>query len=239
MMRLISSWWALTALLTATSTTKQVQAALRGRPTKVLVQVYDEALCGGCHEFILNQLIPVYAELTETVLDVEVVPFGNAKIKDPADPATLQCQHGVAECDANSYQQCAAALYPTARRYLPFVACLYETLPMGHADEPFDATVFATCAVQSVLDWSSLQACHDDPDQAWLLQLDAQAKTPTDHQYVPWILVDGQHYALEDPDVGDFLSVVCAAYQAKGGTHPACPNATAVGVTVASSVTMT
>ena len=195
----------------------------------VSVQVYDEALCIGCQEFILNDLVPTFELLGETVMDLQIVPFGNAQIADENDPTSLQCQHDAAECDANSYQQCAATLYPIASRYLPFIACCYENLEMGHFHQLFPTAIFADCARRSALDWASIQQCHDDNDLAWQLQLDAFHATPADHEYVPWIVIDGAHYEMDD-EADAFFKAICIAYVAKGGHHTACSDVMATTV---------
>jgi hypothetical protein len=191
----------------------------------VVVQVYDEALCIDCQQFILEQLRPAYATLGPGVIDLRMVAFGNAQLDDPTNPESLTCQHGVAECDANSYLQCATALYhPAVYRYFPFVVCLYERLVMGGRRlEPFPAALFAACAQETALDWPALRTCHDDAEWAWQLQLQAWAETlPTQHTYVPWVVIDGEHYDMEESR-DDFFNVVCEYYTTKGGTHPACP----------------
>ena len=194
----------------------------------VVVQVYDEALCVDCQRFILEQLRPAYETLGPTVMDLRMVAFGNAHIEDPTNPDSLTCQHDQAECDANSYLQCAAALYPVTYRHFPFVACLYEQLDMGQRATPFPTTLFAACAQETALDWKLLQQCHDK--DAWQWQLQAWAETmPTGHTYVPWVVLDGKHYDLEQPRT-DFFSVVCEIYKATGGMHPACPVSTAAVV---------
>jgi len=222
-----------TLLLLVASLLSEVHAGLRpSRATPpVSVRVYDEALCIDCHDFILDELIPAFHVLGETVMDLIVIPFGNARIEDENDPSTLTCQHGMAECDANLYQQCAAAIYSMASRYLPFVGCLYSELTMGHRSEVFPTHIFAECARRSALDWAAIKQCHDDDDLAWTLQVDAYHTTPSEHTYVPWIVVDSDLYDMDHHESGDFFVIICAAYHAKGGRHPACPStALAVGI---------
>ena len=227
--RLLFLCWTVTAAAAAASgsATSLFLRTQGGVAPVVTVQVYDEALCIGCHDFILNELVPTFELLGETVMDLQIVPFGNAHIADENDPTSLQCQHDAAECDANSYQQCAATLYPTASRYLPFIACCYQNLKMGAVHKLFPTALFADCARRSALDWASIQQCHDDDDLAWQLQLDAFHATPADHEYVPWIVIDGEHYEMEDDETDAFLKAICAAYLAKGGHHSACSDAVA------------
>jgi interferon gamma-inducible protein 30 len=184
---------------------------------RVRVQAYTEALCTGCAHFMLESLIPTYDKLGGDVIDLEWVPFGNAKLLD-ADHI-LECQHGEAECDANSWEQCAVYVYKDKPQvYLNMLKCLEKALPMGHQDTPFDESIFQKCA-GCCTDFSKIKECHDNPMLAWQLQSQANQATPDDHQYVPWVVVNGQFLDVENDDL---LQVICKEYTAGGGSHPSC-----------------
>lgn len=194
---------------------------LPGEVEPVKLKVLVESLCPGCRQFMLKELFPTYQLLGPAAIDLEVVVFGNAQID--VDAKELDCQHGPAECDANSYEQCAVAIYPHAYRYLPYLHCLDEELEMGYHDEKFDAAVFSKCARKSTLDFQSIKECHNDKDQAWKLQKEASEQT-SDHDYVPWVEINGKHTFDEDKD--DLFTAICKAYrkQNKGqSAHPLCP----------------
>lgn len=165
----------------------------------------------------------MYHKLGATVIDLQVVPFGNAEYvpsKDDPKKRVLECQHGEAECDANSFEQCVAImLYPYPQRFLPYLHCLYDKLTPGYSDTPFDRSIFSSCAHNAALDWKSIAACHDSPETAKALQQVAYALTP-DHDYVPWIEINGKHVELKDDD--SFFKAVCKAYMEKGGSNPHC-----------------
>ena len=91
---------------------------------------------------------------------------------------------------------------------------------MAYSDELIDRSIYASCAKKSALDWKSIAACHDDPTRATALQQIAYALTSKDHQYVPWVEIEGEHAEMETDD--SFVKAVCAAYVKKGGSHPAC-----------------
>jgi interferon gamma-inducible protein 30 len=192
----------------------------------IKVQAYTEALCNGCGHFMLESLIPTYEKLGGDVIDLEWVPFGNAKLLSDADHHhTLECQHGEAECDANSWEQCAVHVYKdTPKVYMNMLKCLEKALPMGHRDEPFDESVFQECA-GCCTDFSKIKECHDNPMLAWQLQLQADQATPDDHQYVPWVVVNGQFFDVEKDDL---FQVICKEYTAGGGSHPSCNENTEV-----------
>lgn len=200
------------------------------KDVKVQVQLFDEALCIGCKHFVTEQLVPTFDILGPAIMEIDVIPFGNAMID--VDSKLLKCQHGEAECDANSYEQCASDIFPIASRYLPFIDCLYKVLPMGHADDPFDASIFAGCAKEAAMDWSTIKECHDDEERAWQLQVAAAQQTP-EHQYVPWVVINGE--TIDMNQEFDLLSYVCQAYMKAGGTNPACKGFAVAVEQVASS----
>lgn len=200
---------------------KQVKKATKSSSntiSPVQVQVYMESLCIDSKKFTLNQLKPAFELLGTSIMNLEVIIYGNAQLE--IDPPSLTCQHGPAECDANSYEQCAIDAFRYPARYLPFLECLFSTLPMGHRNESFDSSVFASCAQHSALDWTAIAQCHSDQDYAWNLQRQAAHQTPRDHTYVPWVVVNGKHSMNEDHD--DLIQVICKAYIEKGGSHSAC-----------------
>ena len=148
-------------------------------------------------------------------MNLEIVPFGNAKMDDKQ----VSCQHGVGECDANSYEQCMIYSYPDPNLYLPMLACLEEKLPMGKRESKFPVNVFEMCARNVSLDFAPIQECHDDVDMAWKILKQAADATSDYHDHVPWIEIDGIYM---NEETREFMEEICKAYQAKGGSHPAC-----------------
>lgn len=188
-----------------------------GASSPVEVLVCTEALCPDCEHFVADHLVSVYEELGPEVMNLKLVPYGNAKL---LANGTAVCQHGVGECDANIYELCAISLHPDPDKYLPFVQCLAENLPMGHADKPLDQKLFQDCATNSAgLWWSRILACHDIPKVATKMVQNAAAATPSDHTYVPWIEIEGDHM---DEEKQDFKEEICKAFVAKGGSDPKC-----------------
>ena len=181
----------------------------------VTVQAYTEALCIDCKHFIDQHLVSAYHKLGPKVINLQIVPFGNSKIL--LDEQRVVCQHGDAECDANSWEQCAVNDYDPST-YLRFIGCLETSLPMGRHNEPFPDDFFYDCADLAFLDFPSLKECHDDPLHRWNLQQQFAKKTP-DHDHVPWVVINGRYM---DEEKYDLLEEVCKEYTAQGGTHPAC-----------------
>jgi interferon gamma-inducible protein 30 len=179
----------------------------------VKVEVYVESLCIDSQLYMSEQLMPTFGKLGD-IMDLDLIVFGNAKLD--VENAKLECQHGFGECDANAYQLCARDIYPFANMYIPFDACLFKSLPMGHHDDPFAPNLFANCARLTALDWNALVSCHADERHVWELQLAAALDTPSYHNYVPWVEIDGQHI---DEDNVDLLSAICDAYNRTGGDY--------------------
>jgi interferon gamma-inducible protein 30 len=214
-----------------------VDATLRGTTTHihsfpaVQVTVFVEALCIDSKRYFNEQLVSTYDQLGSQVMDLNIVVFGNARIN--LANKTVQCQHGEAECDANSYDQCAVDIYPYPDRYLPYMTCLFNSLPMGRRSEPYPTAVFASCARHAALDAQVLQQCHDDPERVWELQKQTAAMNPSELNHVPWVELNG---AYMDEEQTDLLTGVCQLYIESGGLHPACGShveAEAVSVRVA------
>ncbi|KAG7346983.1 thiol reductase [Nitzschia inconspicua] len=182
----------------------------------VVVNAYTEALCIDCQHFFNNQLYETFHKLGPEVMDLNIVPFGNARLDEISQ--TVTCQHGDGECDANSWEQCAVE-HAIPRVYMEFFNCLEHALPMGHADDAFPDSVFLGCAaITDDLDDADLQRCHDNPMMWWQLQ-QKYAKATPEHDYVPWVLVNGKKI---DEENDNLLEVICREFQAGGGSAVAC-----------------
>mmetsp|Transcript_21401 Transcript_21401/g.30775 ORF Transcript_21401/g.30775 Transcript_21401/m.30775 type:complete len:146 (+) Transcript_21401:365-802(+) len=134
-----------------------------------------------------------------------MIPYGNALINTTAK--TVECQHGAGECDANVWELCAVKWFPSDQ-HLPFMECLTHSLPMGYHDEPFDPKIFEDCSEKAGLWFSRLKSCHDK--DAWAIQKDAADQTPDDHEYVPWVEINGSHI---DEEKVDLVTAICDAYE--------------------------
>jgi hypothetical protein len=193
---------------------------LRDTPL-VNVSVYVESLCIDSKNFFEQQLMPTFNKLGDDVMDINVVSFGNAFFNTTTDGGeVLHCQHGRAECDANGYELCAADIFGHSRS-VPFVACLFERLPMGHADTPYASSYFESCAQDTGLFWGVIENCHNDDARVSMLQKEAAKVTP-EHDHVPWIVINGLHVPEENMDL---LPEVCSRFEAAGGSSAACASA--------------
>jgi len=135
------------------------------------------------------------------IVNLTLVPFGNAKLSGNK----VTCQHGEQECQGNSWEQCAISEYPDAADYFPFYLCMEKA-----ADKMLNQV--QKCASSAKLDYSKLSACYNNKAQALALQKKAAADTPSDHQYVPWVLINGKK---SKSDGDKILKEVCKAYKGK------------------------
>ncbi|RZS03675.1 hypothetical protein BHM03_00033878 [Ensete ventricosum] len=81
--------------------------AVSGR--KVSLSLYYEALCPFCSSFIVNHLPKIFSNGLISIVDLDLVPFGNARL-DPN--GSISCQHGQYECLLNTVEACAISSWP-------------------------------------------------------------------------------------------------------------------------------
>ena len=184
---------------------------------KVSVGVFVESLCPGCKQDFAEQVFPAY-ELLQDIIDMNIVPYGNAEID--LEAKELECQHGEGECIANSYMQCAKDIYPYTSRYIPFFKCIME---YSDKENVLEDLLYRDCAVYAAVDLAAIKECHNDKDRVWDLQVKASKETPDDHEYVPWLTVNGKHF---DQDNLSLVEAICDAYSetvSHSKPYPACP----------------
>ena len=176
---------------------------------KVQVSLYHEALCGGCTYLLTHFLDDMHHnEDMMTMANFEVVSYGNARIIT-RDPPTFECQHGEEECYDNMVQLCA--MEHNKETYWDFLIALEK------AADYSDASV-KKIAEEYKLNGEEILTCAHGTEGP-LLHLAAADKTP-DHQYVPWLVVDGKH--IDSEKIQDqFVKTVCDAYK---GEKPAICN---------------
>jgi interferon, gamma-inducible protein 30 len=146
------------------------------------------------------------------IMNVTLVPFGNARFQD----GKLECQHGADECTVNSFEQCAITLYPKFSDHWPYYLCIEQaSASCGEGAGSCVIKHTESCAHSASLDYSKLWACVNDPTESLKLQHKFAKLTPDDHEYVPWVVVDGK---LSKSDGDKLTQEVCKAYK---GTKPA------------------
>merc|ERR1712002_419667 len=103
-----------------------VSAASVSTPS-VTIDLYYEALCGGCHHFIIEQLQPAMQKLGKYI-DVTIYPFGNAEFTERPDGGfDFECQHGEEECKANIQHNCMADAVKDQVQMVEILTCLEKS----------------------------------------------------------------------------------------------------------------
>lgn len=106
---------------------------------KVKLSLYYESLCPYCANFIENQLVKVFNTDLSTIVNLRLVPYGNAQIRGPDKTIICQVkvwhkmchlsglrfsysilcillQHGQNECYLNTIHACAINAWPDVVR---------------------------------------------------------------------------------------------------------------------------
>ncbi|XP_031271848.1 gamma-interferon-responsive lysosomal thiol protein isoform X2 [Pistacia vera] len=185
---------------------------------KVELGLYYESLCPYSANFIINYLVKVFEDDDLlSVVDLHLYPWGNAKIRN-GTKTTFDCQHGPSECLLNTVEACAIAIWPDVNEHFQFIYCV-ETLVYEHKYPEWE-----TCFEKLGLDPKAISDCYTSGNGTEL-ELHYAAETNSlepPHQYVPWVVVDGQPLY---EDYENFISYICKAYN--GTALPkACSNIT-------------
>ena len=171
---------------------------------KVKATLYYESFCPGCESLIRSQI----KDLRETpdvmaITDLELVPYGNARVIT-RDPPTFQCQHGDKECYGNYVELCAQKHFSEEKAW-QFIVC-------EETSTDFSEEGVKNCGKMALVDPDVILKCAKGTEGP-LLHLEAADKTPKDHQWVPWVVVDGKVRNREK-----VMDMICDAYK---GEKPA------------------
>jgi interferon gamma-inducible protein 30 len=141
--------------------------------------------------FVTEQIPTVAAEKElADLVDFKLIPYGNA-MTFPGD--VVKCQHGPKECTGNMIENCAIDQMSYSNS-LQFIYCM-ETALMNQTEgkEDPEAASHSCFAKQS---WGvsedELKTCYTGPQGALLVKA-AAAETDKDHDYVPWVDLNGAH----------------------------------------------
>ena len=188
--------------------------------------VYVESLCPGCRNFISTMLKPAVAKGLGAIMDLTIVPYGNAKASSSGKVScqvrtcgrragrsgglTEKTQHGPEECFLNKVEQCVLHHFPA--KALDYIFCLEdEKSPVGTA-------LAIECALAGGIHWTAMSTCAKG-EEGEKYQVEAAAATPKDHKWVPWVTVDGVNIIDDDITEEKFVAAVCNAF--KGDVKPA------------------
>ncbi|KAM5193257.1 gamma-interferon-inducible lysosomal thiol reductase [Mantella aurantiaca] len=182
----------------------------------VQVELYYESLCGGCRKFLALQLYPTFLMLYD-IMNITLVPFGNAQEKNVSGKWEFECQHGPDECYGNAVEACLIYHLKEIDRYFPVIDCIEMSPNVTAALQPCLEAHEPKVPVQTILE------CVNGDLGNKLMHSNAQRTQALDppHKYVPWIIINGKH----DDDLQTqaqiaLFHLVCELY--KGPKPDAC-----------------
>ncbi|KAJ4895397.1 Thioredoxin superfamily protein [Raphanus sativus] len=183
-------------------------------PKKVSLGLYYESLCPYCSSFIVNHLTKLFEEDLISIVDLHLSPWGNTKLRSSSDNnnVTAVCQHGAFECLLDTVEACAIDAWPKLSDHFPFILCV-EGLVTEHKYDKWE-TCYEKLNLNSKPVSDCLSSGHGDKLELQYAAETSQLQPP--HQYVPWVVVDGQPLY---EDYENFISYICKAY--KGNKKPA------------------
>lgn len=179
--------------------------------------LYYESLCPGCRDFFREQLYKTYQTLGDSVMNLTLVPYGNAKeSKSPFGKWKFVCQHGKEECVGNLIETCAFVLEKTKTISVGFIHCMENS-------EKTPEKAAEACGPKFKIDLDKIMACAngDQGNQLEHMMAEITADLNPPHQYVPWVTLNGVHTnKIQNEAMSDLLSLICDAY--KGPKPSAC-----------------
>ncbi|KAK7091127.1 gamma-interferon-inducible lysosomal thiol reductase-like [Littorina saxatilis] len=185
-------------------------------------ELYFESLCPDCRNFIKTQLFPTYTKVG-SIMNITLVPYGNAREKQSGDRWVFTCQHGEQECIGNLLETCAIHTLKSIDRIMPFIHC------MELSEYPLQSV--QSCSQQLSVPLDPIMFCYNSTVGNTLEHKMAQkteALNPP-HKYVPWVVLNGVHTEkINDEAARDLLKLVCDTYT---GTKPSACTATRAQLT--------
>ncbi|XP_028407156.1 gamma-interferon-inducible lysosomal thiol reductase-like [Dendronephthya gigantea] len=175
---------------------------------RVNITLYYESMCGGCMYFIKNQYYPAFQAIG-SIMNVHLVPYGNANEKEKGDKWVFSCQHGKQECIGNLIETCAIHFYPKASDFFPFIHCI-------EVSEVYPSTAAPSCAQKFHLNYSKIESCANGDLGNRLeheMALKTEALKPT-HTYVPWVTLEGVHTKeIQNEAESNLIELICKTYK--------------------------
>ncbi|NWV01967.1 GILT reductase, partial [Upupa epops] len=176
----------------------------------VELSLFYESLCPACREFLVKQLFTTWLLLPTEVLNITLVPYGNAKEKNISGKWHFECQHGPEECLGNMIQTCLMHTAQNFSTYFPVIFCLESG---SSATKNLEACL-QVYAPQ--LDGHRIASCVRGDMGATLMHRNAQLTQALDppHQFVPWVVINGKHTdELQAQAEASLLRLICQLYQ--------------------------
>ncbi|GLT92757.1 hypothetical protein SLE2022_105800 [Rubroshorea leprosula] len=178
-------------------------------PRKVDVSVYYDSLCPHCAKFIVQKLESVFENDLISIINLRLVPWGNAYINNSED--TIACQHGPDECLLNTIEACAIDQWPDVNTHFGLIYCIEFLAAEGKHKE------WETCFKSLDLPRKKTLDCYTN-GKGIKIELgygNETARLNPPLTFVPWVVVNNQ--PVRD-DYENFASYICKVY--KGSPVP-------------------
>lgn len=205
-------------------------------PPKVVV--YTESYCPDCvrfemgsfNEFINNPSRSLLAE------SIEIIPFGNAhELPDSTESnRKFSCQHGEKECYGNKVENCVQSIFGETYDE-KFLVCISQQLQESGYSSDFNALTAKCEGEQANVD--KIIECAKGKTGDELLH-QAALKTG-DHQYVPYILINGAHDEKTQGLAEQSLVKFLCQYNGLVGKVEGCKNALEENVEIKEALEIT
>lgn len=171
--------------------------------------LYIESLCPDCRQFITEQFTPTWLKAS-SIMNVTIVPYGNAREQFADGHWQYTCQHGSEECVGNVIETCALNLYSKPSAF-QLIGCIEASNV-----RPIDRAAEKCAAQQPELNFTRIMQCANSQEGELLehqMALLTDSLVPK-HQYVPWITLNGVHTdEIQQKAQDDLLGLICATYQ--------------------------
>ncbi|XP_029470209.1 gamma-interferon-inducible lysosomal thiol reductase [Rhinatrema bivittatum] len=197
----------------------EFQARKAGQP--VAIQLFYEGLCGGCREFLVLELFPTWLMLGE-IMNVSLVPYGNAEEKNVSGKWEFTCQHGPDECLVNLIETCVMHYLGEIKDYFPVIFCIESSRFVTNSTESCLQIYAPSLTMDKVM------ACANGDLGNQLMHQNAlltEGLSPP-HQYVPWILINwGKHSdELQAEALEGLYNLICRLYTGEKPVACKCKN---------------
>ncbi|XP_056148700.1 gamma-interferon-inducible lysosomal thiol reductase [Lampris incognitus] len=173
----------------------------------VQLALYYESLCPGCRQYLTQMVYPTWIMLQD-ILDVTLVPYGNAEEKLVGKKYIYTCQHGEPECLGNMIETCLLNLTGSASFHI--IYC------MESSNDVIKSAKSCVDIYSPGVSWESIMDCVNGDMGNQLMHQNAlktQALSPP-HDYVPWVTINGKHTDdLVQKAMSSLLLLVCSMYQ--------------------------
>ncbi|KAM5560508.1 gamma-interferon-responsive lysosomal thiol protein-like [Rosa sericea] len=187
---------------------------------KVDLTIYYDTLSPYCEEFIVYELPKAFELELMHIINLRLVPYGNAYIQEPNN--TISCQNGPAECYLNSIEACVISIWPDVvcsyfiisltvmqNKHFKFIHCVaWQNLGRLQLKEH----AWKSCSKITMLSDKPVSNCYKSRYAKKLLLRYANETKHLDppHTNVPWVVINKRPLYY---DYKNFVSYVCEAYQ--------------------------